>query len=107
MSYPLTENLKQSKTEYIDDKEQADIVVKQKNQLSVCDDIKPSPKVDLMRTAPSNLPTWVSSLFVHQQKTDGEILNSIALSLKSCTLPKAAKSFLICFNSTVVKHKHL
>ena len=88
MSYPLTENLNQAKTEYIDGEEQTDIVVKQKNQLSVCDDSNPSPKVDLMKTAPSNLPTWVSSLFVHQQKTDCEILKSIALSLKSCTLPK-------------------
>ncbi|CAF2090804.1 unnamed protein product, partial [Rotaria magnacalcarata] len=68
MSYPLTENLKHSKTEYIDDKEQTEIVVNQKNQLSVCDDIKPAPKVDLMKTAPSELPTWVSSLFVHHQK---------------------------------------
>ncbi|CAF2146981.1 unnamed protein product [Rotaria magnacalcarata] len=80
MSYPLKENLKQAKPEYIDDKEQTDIVEKQKNQLSVCDDIKTAHKV--------GLPAWVASLFLQQQKTGGEILNRIALSLKSCTLPK-------------------
>ncbi|CAF1992195.1 unnamed protein product, partial [Rotaria magnacalcarata] len=88
MSYPLTENLKQAKPEYIDGKELIDIVEKQKNQLSVCDDIKPSHKVDLMTTTPSNLPSWVTALFLQQQKTGGAILNMIALSLKSCTLPK-------------------
>ncbi|CAF4355604.1 unnamed protein product, partial [Rotaria magnacalcarata] len=68
MSYSLTENFKQTKPEYIDDKALIDIIEKVE-EAAFWGDIKPTHKEDLKTTATSNLPAWVEALFVQHQKT--------------------------------------
>ena len=87
MSHYPSENLKKAKTEYIEDKQLFDIVVKAE-EAAFWGDINPVHKEDLKTNTKTKLPDWVAALFVQYQKSGDETLNRIALSLKSCTLPK-------------------